>query len=85
MRSEKKQVLMTAVRRVQGHVLTYELFHKAGAYGIAVSADGKTETAEDLTDTAEKAGYLLGLLAEGTVFPENLWEVLDDLLGTAVW
>ena len=29
---------MTARRCVQGHVLTYELFHKAGAYGIQDTA-----------------------------------------------
>lgn len=85
MRSKEKRVLMTTVRRVQGHVLTYVLFHKTGAYGVAVSADGYTATAEDVTASAENAGYLLGLLSEGTVFPENLWEVLDDLLGTEVW
>ena len=76
---------MTARRCVQGHVLTYELFHKSGAYGITVRTGETVAEAEDVADTAEKAGYLLGILAHGTVFPEQLLEVLDDLLGTEVW
>lgn len=65
--------------------VTYALFVRGGLYGIRVHSAAAQAEAEDLTDDAAKAKWLLELLETNTVFPENLYEVLDDLLGVELW
>ena len=63
----------------------YTLTEKAGAYGIVIEADGEISSAEDVTRSKERAEWLYKLLSENTVYPENLPEILDDLLGVEIW
>ncbi len=65
--------------------VTYALFLRNGLYGILVrSTDAQAEAAE-LTADADKAAWLLELLKTNTVYPENLYEILDVLLGVELW
>ena len=65
--------------------VTYALFRRGGLYGIRVCSPAAQAEAAELTADLAKAEWLLALLESNTVFPENLCEVLDDLLGTVLW
>lgn len=64
---------------------TYTLLQSGSSYGIAVEADGKCIRVESITENIEDAGQILRLLAENTVYPDNVLEILDDLLGVQFW
>ena len=72
-------------RQVGQLCLTYTLYFSSGAYGIAVSSDAEKEDrilVDDIARDLASAKRIQMLFAENLVFPSNVPEILDDLLGT---
>ena len=92
MKKDSGRTVMTAVRkeRLPGLSLVYALYRtkragKAGyAYSVSVSVTGQygseTATASDLTGSREEAERLFALLADQTVTPCALADVLEEIL-----
>lgn len=63
----------------------YSILRSKDAYGVRVTYGDASVTAEDVTPSRAQAETLLQLLRENVVYPENLYEILDDLLGVELW
>lgn len=63
----------------------YTLLAENGLYGIRLQEGTRTLYADALTADRARAERLLHLLRENTVYAENFYEILDDLIGTVVW
>lgn len=63
----------------------YTLVKKDGFYSVSIHTSSESAEAMDVTADREKALRLFSVLEENTVFPENLYEILDDLLGVEIW
>ncbi|MBQ4599246.1 MAG: hypothetical protein IJB19_04995 [Clostridia bacterium] len=78
--------LFAPCRRKAGNSrLTYTLYRSSGTYGIAVSSDAEQEgqvRVDDIARDLTLAKSIQMLFAENLVFPSNVPEILDDLLGT---
>jgi|GEM_PF-1629173 len=85
MQQRENTVLFRTERCAGCYHLTYTLFENENGYGITVSEGGSTVKVEDLSRNVEDAKRVLLLLADGTVFPQNVYEILDDLLGIEVF
>lgn len=64
---------------------TYTLLDSGNSYGISAEAGGKCIRVEGITQSSEDARRILCLLSENIVYPENVMEILDDLLGVDIW
>ncbi len=64
---------------------TYSLHASHGLYGICLQEGATVRVAPTLTADREKAEQLLQLFREHTVYAENFYEILDDLIGTVIW
>lgn len=72
-------------KQVGQSLLTYTLYRSCGTYGIAVSSDAEKEDrilVDDIARDFALAKRIQMLFAENLVFPSNVPEILDDLLGT---
>ncbi|MBE6724143.1 MAG: hypothetical protein E7576_02935 [Ruminococcaceae bacterium] len=92
MKNKNERTEIAAVRRenLPGLSLVYALFRtkRSGrdgfAYSVSVSVTGEygseTATASDLTDSREDAELIFRLLADQTVTPCALADVLEEIL-----
>lgn len=70
---------------MQVHPPIYALLAQNGLYGIRLQSGTEVLEAAELTADRQKALQLLQLFQENTVYAENFYEILDDLLGTVIW
>lgn len=86
MNQAEVQTLFLPCRRQAGQsCLTYTLYRAAGTYGISVRSDAEKEDqilVDDIARDLTLAKRIQTLFAENLVFPSNVPEILDDLLGT---
>ena len=83
--TEARSLFVPYTRKVGDACITYALYRSLGAYGIAVSSDAEGTDRIRIDDIARDpacAVRIQALFAENLVFPSNVPEILDDLLGT---
>ena len=73
-------------RSVGAATLTYGLYRTRGAYGLLVSSDTQADCirVDNLTKDPSLAKRIQQIFARNLVFPDNVHEVLDDLLGISL-
>lgn len=66
--------------------IVYSLTEVDGEYGLSVCCQNSGEFVEvnRITDDIEVAEKIKNLFAEHTVFPANVFEILDDLLAEGI-
>lgn len=83
--AEEPSFFLPCTRQVGRACLTYMLYRSSGTYGILVCSDAEEEERVRIDDIARDltlAQRIQTLFAENLVFPSNVPEILDDLLGT---
>lgn len=83
-RTKELSFFLPRRKQVGEQHLTYTLYCVRGAYGLSVCADAGEEDqilVDDIARDLASAKRLQALFAENLVFPANVPEILDDLLG----
>ena len=78
------KALETIVKHVGSTELRYTVVFDGLSYGLEVTAVGVLDGSilvEDVTREIEVAEKIAELFAANTVFPQNVLEIFDDLLG----
>ena len=79
------KTLKTQTMHVGNTAIDYSIVVSGESFGLEVSTKGDFEEyilVEDVTREFEEAEKLLKMFAENTVFPDNVLEIFDDLLGS---
>ncbi len=66
--------------RARYYLLEEETVNSGPSYGVEVELEGETAAVRDLSPSRQKAAELAEVLAQGTVTPVALRDVVDDWL-----
>ena len=64
--------------------IVYAVCRLGGQYDLTVRSACASVVLRGITQSGKTADAVCALLAEGVVFPENVYEILDDCLGVTL-
>ncbi len=79
----KQTTYISTTRPVKNTSIKYAIEQRGSAISLSVSTDVPNEhiCIEDIAADTDTAVKIMMLLADNLVFPSNVYEILDDIIG----